>query len=246
MEKDDDLINMQTENLGILRINVFPIVGYPHTVRVSKVKWDQSYSPGKWRKRIGNYIYYFGKGLLQNYEEVHVKDPLFGKIFRKYILDSLSESVTEPWKTRELKSNLVIAKDISENYAHSGKIKLEYELMINIHHWQDTNFGLIADLRVRTIDRESGKPISYSGIKDKYGEMVRKNIWYSVQAFHKHLTRDGKKYQTAMRDKFFLLTELLKEAFGSPRKEKILYVPDGEVRLVFEPLEVVEVADDAI
>lgn len=56
--------------------------------------------------------------------------------------------------------------------------------------------------------------ISYQEIKDRYEEGVRKSIWRSVQAFHKHLTPQGKKYATAMRDKFNNITGLLKEAFG--------------------------------
>jgi len=49
-----------------------------------------------------------------------------------------------------------------------------------------------------------------------------------------------------MRDKFNLLTSSLKEAFGSSGDEKSFNMPDGEVKITFKPLEIVEVADYGI
>lgn len=229
---------------GVLYINIYPIAQYPRKIKVSKVPYDESFLSGKWKKRIGNSIYYYGNYIKNHYEEIDVNIPLFGKIFRKYLLEVLSENVTPPWQLKELRSTLKIVKEITENYDHSNKIKLQYELTIGVHHWQNTNFGLTVDLRINIIDVETDERISYPEIKDKYGESVRRSIWKIVQTFHKHLTPEGKKYATAMRDKFNLLTGLLKEALGSSENEKSFETLDGEVKVVFKPLEVVEVPND--
>ncbi len=226
---------------GILYINIYPIADYPRKIGVSKTVYDKSYYPDKWRKRIGNTVYYYGKGVNDRFEEIEVDNPLFGMIFRKYILDLLSENVAGSWHLKELKSILRIIKEISERYAYYDKIKLQYELIVDVHHWENTNFGLIVDLKINVFDRETNGRISYQEIGYKYGENVRKSVWKSVQAFHRHLTQDGRKYATAMRDKFNLLTALLKDAFGSSDEDKSFETPDGVIKLIFRPLEVVEV-----
>jgi len=231
-------------NSGILYINIYYVADYPRIIKISKAPYDDSFSPGKWKKRIGSFVYYYGNELTGHFEEININNSLFGAIFRKYLLEVLSENINEPWDFKELKSNLTIVKDISDSYKHSDKIKLQYVLIIGVHHWQNTNFGIIVDLKVNIIERVSDKRISYPEIKDKYGESVRESIWSSVQAFHKHLTPNGKKYATAMRDKFNLLTALIKEAFGSLEDEISFETPDGDVKILFKPLEVVEVADD--
>jgi len=246
MRKLDDFIGVEKSS-GVLHVNIYPVSEYPRKVKFSKSPYDKSFSPDKWRKRIGNSVYYYGKDIKDNYEELDVNNPLFGMIFRKYLLDLLSENIEPPWQLKELRSTLRIVKEITETYEHSDKIKLEYELIINVHHWQNMNFGLIVDLKINIFDQKTNQRASYPEIKDKYGEDVRKSIWYSVQAFHKHLTSEGKKYATAMRDKFNLITELLKEAFESSKGEKVFETSDGKIKVVFKPLEVIEVAsDDAI
>ena len=49
-----------------------------------------------------------------------------------------------------------------------------------------------------------------------------------------------------MRDKFNLITVLLKEAFEASEDEKSFNTPDGEVKITFKPLEIVEVANHGI
>ena len=238
------------KNPGVLQINIYPVVEYPKRIKVSKIPYDNNYSPGKWRKRIsdknlGDFIYYYDGDSFKDYaEEVEVDNPLFGKIFRKYLLDLLSENISPLWQLKRLSSTLNIVKEVTENYEHSDKIKLEYELIIRVHHWQNTNFGLIVDLKINVFDRETNQRISYPEIKDRYGEDVRKSIWRSVQAFHKHLTTEGKKYATAMRDKFSLITNLLKEVFHSSEDEKLFETSGGKIKIIFKPLEIVEVAND--
>lgn len=239
----DDFITVERSS-GILYINIYPIADYPRKIKVSKIAHDESYSPDKWRKRIGNTVYYYGEDINDRFEKINVDDPVFGMIFRKYLLDLLSENVATPWQLKELRSTLRIVKDISESYGYSDKIKLQYELIIGVHHWQNTNFGLIVDLKINVFDRKTSKRISYPEIRDKYGEDVRKSIWHSVQAFHKHLTPNGNKYATAMQYKFNLLTDLLKEALDSSDDEKSFKTSDGVVKIIFKPLEVVEVSNN--
>ena len=249
MMKLDDFIDIgdrDRRSSGVLYINIYSIADYPRKIKVSKLPFDKSYIPDKWRKRIRNMIYYYGNSVKKNSDEMDINNPLFASIFRKYILDLLSENITAPWQLKELRSTLRIVKEITEDYGYSNKIKLQYELIIGIHHWQNTNFGLTVDLKINIIDRENNQRISYPEIKDKYGESVRGSIWRSVQAFHRHLRFDGKKYATAMRDKFNLLTSSLKEAFDSSGDEKSFNMPDGEVKITFKPLEIVEVADYGI
>jgi len=241
---ESDFITMERRSSGVLFINIYPVIEYPTKIKVSKIPYNDDQSPDKWRKRIGDSVYYYGDGIKDKFEELDVDNPYFGKVFRKYLLDMLSENIIVAWQLKELKSNLRVVKEITENYDYSDKIKLQYELIIGIHHWQNTNFGLVADLRINVIDRENNQQISYPSIKDKYGESVRKSIWRSVQAFHRHLKSDGKKYATAMREKFNLLTSLLHEAFGSSECEKIFNIPDGRVKIVFNPLEIVEVSNN--
>ncbi|AIG98198.1 MULTISPECIES: hypothetical protein [Archaeoglobus] len=229
---------------GILYINIYPIVNYPETIKVSAIPYYEEFLPGKWKKRIGDLIYLYGYGIENEFDEIDNSNALFGKIFRKYLLDILSENIATPWQLKELGSTLRLVKEITENYEFSNIIKLQYELIINVHHWQNTNFGIIVDLKINILDRENNQRISYTKIKDKYGESVKKKIWVSVQAFHRHLTPEGKKYATAMRDKFNLLTGLLKEAFGSSEDEKTFSTPDGEIKIVFKPLEIVEVSNN--
>jgi len=246
MVRLDDFMGVEKSS-GVLYINIYPVIEYPRKLKVSKSLYNESFSPGKWRKRIGDSVYYYGENINNHSEELDVDNFLFAVIFRKYLLDLLSENVSPPWQLKELKSTLRIVNEITENYEHSNKIKLEYELIISIHHWQDTNFGLIVDLKINIIDIETNRRISYPEIKDRYGENVRRSIWRSVQAFHRHLTPEGKKYATAMRDKFNLITNLLKEAFDPSDDEKLFRTPDGDVKVIFKPLEIVEVAnDDAI
>ncbi len=237
---------LERRSSGVLYINIYPVVRYPRKLRISRLPYDESFSPGKWRKRVGNMVYYYGSGIKAQPEEIDVDNSLFGMIFRKYLLDMLSENIAIPWQLKELRSTLRIVKEITESYDHSDRIKLQYELIIGVHHWQNTNFGLTADLKINIFDRKTNERISYTEIGSKYEENVRYSIWKSVQAFHKHLRSDGKKYATAMRDKFNLLTSSLKEAFGSSGDEKSFDTPDGEVKISFKPLEIVEVADYGI
>jgi len=244
MRLDDfmDVERLERKSSGVLYINIYPIAQYPKKIKILKVPHDESFSSSKWRKRIGNFVYYYGKGVENDFEEINVSNPLFNNIFRKYLLDLLSENITKPWELRELRSTLSIIKEISESYSYSDIIKLQYELTIGIHHWQKTNFGLIVDLRrINISDRRSGKSLSYFEIKNRYGSDVKDSIWHSVQALRKHLMPDGKKYATAMQDKFNLITSLLKEAFDVSGKEKSFKANDGMIKVVFEPLEVVEV-----
>ena len=247
MRRFSDFIEVERSerrSSGVLYINIYPVSDYPRKIKVSKLPYDESFLPGRWRKRIGNKVFYYGEEIKEKFEEIDVDNPLFGMIFRKYLLDVLSENKATPWQLKELRSTLRIVKEITESYCHSDKIKLQYELIIGVHHWQNTDFGIIADLKINIIDRESDERISYPEIKDKYGEGVRKSIWYSVQAFHKHLTSDGKKYARAMWDKFNLITDLLKEALGASGNEKPFETSDGRIKIVFKPLEIVEVAND--
>jgi len=237
---------LERRSSGVLYINIYPVSDYPRRIKVSKLPYDESFSPGKWRKRIGNAVYYYGNELEEHFEEIDADKPLFGKIFRRYLLDMLSENISTPWQLKELRSTLRIVKEITESYDYSDKIKLQYELIISVHHWQNTNFGLTVDLKINIFDRKTNERISYPEIGSKYGESMRRSIWKSVQAFHKHLKPDGKKYATAMRDKFNLITTLLKESFDSSEDEKSFGTPDGEVKITFKPLEIVEVADYGI
>ncbi len=158
----------------------------------------------------------------------------------------LSENITGQWQLKELASTLKLIKEISEKYPFSDRIKFQYELIIGVHHWQNTNFGLIADLKINVSDRKTENHLSYVKIKDKYGEDVKESIVKSVQYFHKHLNFYGGKYATAMREKFNLITNLLRESFGVSEEKKSFYSPDGEIKVVFKPLEVVEVSNDGI
>ena len=249
MMRQNDFIEvegLERRSSGVLYINIYPVSDYPRRIKVSKLPYDESFSPGKWRKRIGNAVYYYGNELEEHFEEIDADKPLFGKIFRRYLLDMLSENISTPWQLKELRSTLRIVKEITESYDYSDKIKLQYELIISVHHWQNTNFGLTVDLKINIFDRKTNERISYPEIGSKYGESMRRSIWKSVQAFHKHLKPDGKKYATAMRDKFNLITTLLKESFDSSEDEKSFGTPDGEVKITFKPLEIVEVADYGI
>jgi len=237
---------LERRSFGVLYINIYPVLDYPRKIKVSKLPYDESFSPGKWRKRVGNMVYYYGSGIKTQPEEIDVDNSLFGMIFRKYLLDMLSENIVTPWQLKELRSSLRIVKEITESYDYSDKIKLQYELITGVHHWQNTNFGLTVDLKINVIDKEINQRISYPEIGSKYGENVRYSIWRSVQAFHKHLKPDGKRYATAIRDKFNLITDLLKEVFGSSEDEKSFDTPDGEVKISFKPFEIVEVADYGI
>ena len=239
-----DVGDMDRRNSGVLYVNIYPVIEYPRRIKISKIPYSREFSPDKWRKRIGNSVYYYGNRVMENFDEIDVNNPLFGKIFRKYLLDILSENIIAPWQLKELKSNLRVVKEITESYDYSNKIKLQYELIIGIHHWQGTNFGLTVDLRINVIDRENNQRLSYPEIKDKYGESVRKSIWRSVQTFHRHLRSDGKRYATAMRDKFNLLTDSLKETFGSSQDEKFFDTIDGKIKIIFKSLEVVEVSNN--
>ena len=242
----DDFMSLERRSSGVLYINIYPVVSYPRKLRISRLPYDESFSPGKWRKRVGNMVYYYGRSIKAQPEEIDFDKSLFSKIFRKYLLDMLSENIVTPWQLKELRSTLRIVKEITESYDCSDKIKLQYELIIGVHHWQNTNFGLTVDLKINIFDRENNERISYSEIRSKYGDNTRYNIWKSVQAFHKHLKPDGKKYATAMRDKFNLITALLKEAFASSEDEKSFDTPDGEVKISFKPCEIVEVGDYGI
>ncbi len=233
---------------GNLYINIYPVVEYPQRIKVLKNPYDENYSHGKWKKRIGDLVYFYGNTTKNSFDDViDIENDLFGMIFRKYILDLLSENLSPLWQIKEHRSTLRIVKEISGSYQHADKITLQYELIIGIHHWQNTNFGITADLKINVFDKIRNERISYQEIKDRYGEDVRRSIWRSVQAFHKHLTPQGRRYATAMRDKFLNITDLLKEAFSVTGKEKILNTNDGIIKITFEPLEIVEVAtDDAI
>lgn len=247
METLDDFLGVSGREIrssGVLHINIYPIKDYPRKIRISKEPYNESYVPDKWRKRIGNSVYFYGNGIKDKFDEIDADNPLFGKIFRKYLLDMLSENITAPWQLKELRSTLRLVKEITESYNYSDKIKLQYEIVISVHHWQNKNFGLTADLKINILDRKTNKRLSYPKIKDRYGENIRKSIWRSVQAFHRHFTFNGKKYATAMREKFNLLTSLLSEAFGSSEGERIFKTPDGEVKIIFKPLEVVEVSNN--
>jgi len=237
---------LERRSSGVLYINIYQVVRYPGKIKVSRLPYNESFSPGKWRKRVGNMVYYYGNCIKAQPVEIDVDNSLFGMIFRKYLLDMLSENIATPWQLKELRSTLRIVKGIIESYDYSDRIKLQYELIIGVHHWQNTNFGLTVDLKINIFDRKTNECISYTEIGSKYGENVRKSIWKSVQAFHKHLTPEGKKYATAMRDKFNLITSLLKEAFDSSGDEKSFDTPDGEVKISFKPLEIVEVGDYGI
>ena len=239
-----DVENIERRSSGVLYINVYQITEYPKKLRISREPYNKNYIPDKWRKRVGNFVYYYGNDVREDFEEIDINNPLFGTIFRRYILDLLSENIIEPWQLKELRSTLRIVKEITESYDYSDKIKLQYELIIGVHHWQDTKFGLTVDLKINIFDRETNERLSYPQIDNRYGNNVRHSIWKSVQAFHKHFTHDGKKYATAMRDKFNLITSLLKEAFGSSVDERSFDTPDGEVKIIFRPLEVVEVSND--
>jgi len=241
-----DVGDTDKRSSGVLYINIYPVMEYPRRIKISKIPYSREYSPDRWRKRIGNFVYYYGNGIKENSDEIDINSPLFGKIFRKYLLDMLSENITTPWQLKELKSNLRAVKEITESYNYSDKIKLQYELIIGIHHWQITNFGLIVDLKINVIDRETDERISYPKVENRYGGDVRYSIWKSIQAFHRHLRSDGKKYATAMRDKFNLITAHLKEAFGSSENEKSFNTPDGGIKITFKPLEIVEVANYGI
>jgi len=248
MKLDDfiDIGDRGRRSSGVLYINIYSIADYPRKIKVSKMPYDDSFSSDKWRKRIGDSVYCYGNDIKTHSEKIDVDSPLFGMIFRKYLLDLLSENITAPWQLKELRSTLRIVKEITEDYDYSNKIKLQYELIIGVHHWQNTNFGLTVDLKINIIDRENNQRISYPEIKEKYGESVKGSIWRSVQALHRHLRSDGKKYATAMRDKFNLLTSSLKEAFGSSGDEKSFDTTDGEIKISFKPFEIVEVADYGI
>ena len=239
-----DVGDAEIRSSGVLFINIYPVINYPRKIKISKIPYNDEYSPDRWRKRIGNSVYYYGDGIRENFDEIDVNSPLFGKIFRKYLLDMLSENITAPWQLKELKSTLRVVKEITESYDYSNKIKLQYELIIGVHHWQNTNFGLTVDMKINVFDRETDKRISYKQIGERYGEDVRYSIWKSVQALHKHLTPEGKRYATAMRDKFNLLTNFLKEVFDSSGDEKSFDTPDGKVKIIFKPLEVVEVSNN--
>ncbi len=196
---------------------------------------------------MGSFIYYYGNRVdIKNgsSETINADNKLFGSIFRKYTLSLLSENINKPWQPKEVKSTLRIVKEISEDYEYSEKIRLQYELIIDVHHWRNTNFGLAVDLKINIIDIKNSQRISYPGIKDMYGEGVSNSIWYSVQAFRKHLTSNGKKYATAMQDKFNLLTNSLKEAFDSSGDEKSFDTSDGKINITFKPIEVVEVSSN--
>lgn len=233
---------------GNLYINIYPLIEYPQRIKVLKEPYDENYSPGKWKKRIGDLVYFYGNATKDSFGDViDIENDLFGMIFRKYILDMLSENLSHLWQIKDLRPTLRIVKVISESYQYSDRITLQYELIIGIHHWQNTNFGITADLKINVLDKIRNKPISYQEIKDRYGEDIRRSIWRSVQAFHKHLTPQGRRYATAMRDKFLNITDLLKEAFSVTGNEKTLNSNDGIIKIAFKPLEVIEVAnDDAI
>jgi len=232
---------------GNLYINIYPVIEYPQKIKVLKKPYEESYSPGKWKKRIGDLVYFYGNAAKDSFDNtIDIENGLFGMIFRKYILDLLSENLSPLCQIKDLRSTLRIAKEI-EGYQYADKITLQYELIIGIHHWQNTNFGITADLKINVLDKIRNERISYQEIKDRYGEDIRRSIWRSVQAFHKHLTPKGKRYATAMRDKFSNITDLLKEAFSVTGNEKTLDSNDGIIKIAFRPLEVIEVAnDDAI
>ena len=180
MMRLDDFITLKRSS-GVLYINIYPISDYPRKLRILKIPYKEGYSPAKWRKRIGDSVFYYGKDVGDNFEEIDINNPIFGQIFRRYLLDTLSENITKPWQIKELKSTLNIVKEISENYGYSDKIKLQYELITGVHHWQNTNFGLIVDLKINVFDRATTERISYTEIGNKYGEDVRKSIWRLIK-----------------------------------------------------------------
>ena len=110
---------------GVLYINIYSIADYPRKIKVSKMPYDDSFSSDKWRKRIGDSVYCYGNDIKTHSEKIDVDSPLFGMIFRKYILDLLSENITPPWQLKELRSTLRIVKEITEDYGYSNKIKLQ-------------------------------------------------------------------------------------------------------------------------
>ena len=123
MMRLDDFIDiigdMDRISSGVLYINIYPVVSYPRKLRISRLPYNESFSPGKWRKRVGNMVYYYGSGIKAQPVEVDIDNSLFGMIFRKYLLDILSEKVATPWQLKELRSTLRIVKEITESYNHS-------------------------------------------------------------------------------------------------------------------------------
>jgi len=71
------------------------------------------------KKRVGNMVYYYGNCIKAQPVEIDIDNSLFGMIFRKYLLDMLSQNITESWELKELRSTLRIVKEITESYNHS-------------------------------------------------------------------------------------------------------------------------------
>ena len=40
---------------GVLYINIYPVLDYPRKIKVSKLPYDESFSPGKWKKKSRKY-----------------------------------------------------------------------------------------------------------------------------------------------------------------------------------------------
>ncbi len=49
-----DIESLERRSSGILYINIYPVAQYPKKIKVSKKSYDESFSPGRWRKRMGN------------------------------------------------------------------------------------------------------------------------------------------------------------------------------------------------
>ena len=46
---------LERRSSGVLYINIYPVVSYPRKLRISRLPYDESFSPGKWKKKSRKY-----------------------------------------------------------------------------------------------------------------------------------------------------------------------------------------------
>ena len=73
---------LERRSSGVLYINIYPVSDYPRKIKVSKLPYDESFSRGKWRKRIGTLVYYYGNCIKAQPVEIDIDNSLFGGAYK--------------------------------------------------------------------------------------------------------------------------------------------------------------------
>lgn len=249
MVRLDDFMEENNESIGTLYANIYPVLEYPEEIKVIKEDYvpEEPYTPSPWKLRDGNFIYFFGKGLGESSgssDKLTYGKPIFGKIIKRYLLASLSENIKELWRIEYFGSNLIISKDVDEDYQHNDTFNLRYFLLLQTHHWQEKYFGLIVNLKIKIIEKENNSYISYEKIGQKYSWETKRSVWREVQRLHGTHFQNGGVRGDGLKKKFEIMRNLFKDAFGVKRDILVVSTEDGEFKMKINPLEVVEVESE--